>query len=57
MNKPFNLLAIVLLVFLIGFFLEETIDSSKLSNYKSLEETFEIISEFFSVSWLFQFLP
>ncbi|MCZ7401195.1 MAG: PAS domain S-box protein [Candidatus Methanoperedens sp.] len=49
MNKSFKLLAIVLLVFLIGFFLEETIDSSKLSNYKSLGETVEITSELFSV--------
>jgi hypothetical protein len=32
-----------------GFFLEETIDSSKLNNLQSLEETFEIISELFSV--------
>src|SRR5659263_540516 len=49
MKKAFNFLAIVLLVFLIGFFLEETIDSSILSNYQTLEDTFEIISELFSV--------
>jgi PAS domain S-box-containing protein len=49
MNKSFNLSAVILLVFLIGFFLEETIDSSKFSNYESLEETLEIISELFSV--------
>jgi len=49
MNKSFNLLAIILAVFLIGFLLEETIDSSKLSKYESLEETVEIISELFSV--------
>jgi len=49
MNKSSNLLAIVLLVFLIGFFLEGTIDSPILTHYKSLGETFEIISELFSV--------
>jgi hypothetical protein len=49
MKRSFNLLTIILLVFLIGFFLEKTIDSYKFSNYTSLEETFEIISELFSV--------
>jgi PAS domain S-box-containing protein len=49
MNKSFNLLLIVLLVFLTGVFLEEMINSSKLSHYESLEETFEIIPELFSV--------
>ena len=49
MNESFNLLAIVFLFFLIGFFLEETIDSSKLNNYGSLGETFDIISELFSI--------
>lgn len=49
MNKSSKLLAIVLLVLLIGVFFEETIESSKLNNYGSLGEMFEIISELFSV--------
>ncbi len=36
-------------IFLIGVFLEETIDSSKSNISESLEETFEVISELFSV--------
>jgi PAS domain S-box-containing protein len=49
LNDEWKLLAIMASVFLMGFFLEETIDSSKLNNLQSLEETFEIISELFSV--------
>lgn len=49
MKNALKLLAIIISVFMIGFFLEKTIDSSKLNNTGSLEETFEIISELFSV--------
>ncbi|CAG0969121.1 putative sensor histidine kinase pdtaS [Methanosarcinales archaeon] len=49
MKHALKLLAIIVSVFLIGFFLEETIDSSELNNIGSLEETLEIISELFSV--------
>jgi PAS domain S-box-containing protein len=49
MNPLLKLLAIMVSVFLMGFFLEEMIDSSGLNNPQSLEETFEIISELFSV--------
>ena len=49
MKHEFKLLAIIVSVFLIGVFLQETIDSSKSNASKSLEETFEIISELFSV--------
>jgi PAS domain S-box-containing protein len=42
-------LAIIVSVFIIGYFLEETIDISGLNNPESLEQTFEIISELFSV--------
>lgn len=49
MNKSFNLLALVLLVFLTGFFLEETIIPAEFNDPQSLDETFEIISELFSV--------
>ncbi|CAG1008058.1 MAG: PAS domain S-box protein [Candidatus Methanoperedens sp.] len=49
MKDEYKLLAIIVSVFLIGVFLQETIDSSKSNVSKSLEETFEIISELFSV--------
>ena len=49
MKNALKLLATIVSVFLIGFFLEETIDSSKLNNTGSLEETLEIISELFSI--------
>ncbi len=49
MNPLFKLLAVIVSVFLLGFILEETIDSSGLNNSQSLEETFEILSELFSV--------
>ncbi len=49
MNPLIKLLAIMVSVFLMGFFLEETIDSSGLNNPQSMEETLEIISELFSV--------
>jgi len=49
LKHEFKLLAIIVSVFLIGVFLQETIDSSKSNASKSLEETFEIISELFSV--------
>ena len=49
LNQVCKLLAIIVLVFFIGYFLEETIDLSGLNNPQSLEETFEIISELFSV--------
>ena len=49
MKHEFKLLAIIVLVFLIGVFLQVTIDPSKSNASKSLEETFEIISELFSV--------
>ncbi|NJD52143.1 MAG: PAS domain S-box protein [Candidatus Methanoperedens sp.] len=49
MKHALKLFAIIVLVFLIGFFLEETIDSSESDNIKSLEEPLEIISELFSV--------
>jgi len=49
LNHKWKLLAIMASVFLIGFLLEEMIDSSKLNDFQSLEETIEIISELFSV--------
>jgi len=49
LKHALKLLAIIVSVFLIGFFLEETIDSSELNNTGSLEETLEIISELFSI--------
>ncbi|MFZ3383083.1 MAG: histidine kinase dimerization/phosphoacceptor domain -containing protein [Candidatus Methanoperedens sp.] len=49
MNPLFKLLAIMASVFLLGFFLEETLDTSGLNNAQSVEETFEILSELFSI--------
>ena len=49
MNPLFKLLAIMVSVFLLGFLFEETIDLSGLNNPQSVEETFEILSELFSV--------
>src|SRR5574340_1022982 len=49
MNQSFKLLAIIVSFFLIGYFLEETIDLSRSSISESLEETLEILSELFSV--------
>ena len=43
MNPLFKLLAIIVSVFLMGFLLEEAIDSSGINNPDPLEETFEII--------------
>jgi len=49
MNPLFKLLAIMVSVFLMGFILEEAIDLSGINNPESLEETFELLSELFSV--------
>src|SRR4030067_1387516 len=48
MNRVLRLLAIVFVVFLAGYFLEEAIDASK-NIPPSVEETLEVISELFSV--------
>ena len=49
MKHALKFLALIMSVFMIGVFLEETIDASKSNISESLEETFEIISELFSV--------
>ena len=49
MKHEFKFLAIIVSIFLIGVFLQGKIDSSKSNISESLGETFEIISELFSV--------
>ena len=49
MNPIWKLVTLVALVFLLGYVLEDSIELSSSNNAESLGETFEIISELFSV--------